>query len=154
MLFLDFSSAFNTINSYYPVCKLGLLGFGIPLCNWLLDFFTEIIVPQHHYPQYGLSPGLCTEPSAARSDTTVVGLTRDDYNLAYWELQWSQQPDDEHWQDQRNSHQKSERSPIRKIRPSHAAFLINNTAVEMVSSTMFCRGHISPQLVSEHCGCG
>lgn len=32
-------------------------------------------------------------PPAARSDTTVVVLTRDDYNLAYWQLQWSQQPD-------------------------------------------------------------
>ncbi|TWW79883.1 hypothetical protein D4764_10G0009130 [Takifugu flavidus] len=35
---------------------------------------------------------------------------------------------------------------IRKIRPSQAAFLINNTAVEMVSSTMFCRGHITDNL--------
>ena len=37
MLFLDFSSAFNTIIPQWLVDKLG---FSTPLCNWLLDFLT------------------------------------------------------------------------------------------------------------------
>ncbi len=41
MLFVDFSSAFNTIIPQHLVSKLGPLGLGTPLCNWLLDFLTE-----------------------------------------------------------------------------------------------------------------
>ena len=41
MLFLDFSSAFNTIIPQHLVDKLGPLGFSTPLCNWLLEFLAE-----------------------------------------------------------------------------------------------------------------
>jgi len=41
MLFLDFSSAFNTIVPQRLVEKLGPLGFSTPLCNWVLDFLTD-----------------------------------------------------------------------------------------------------------------
>ncbi|MCJ8741467.1 hypothetical protein PDJAM_G00071020 [Pangasius djambal] len=40
MLFIDFSSAFNTIIPQHLIRKLNLLGLNISLCNWILDFLT------------------------------------------------------------------------------------------------------------------
>ena len=41
MLFIDFSSAFNTIVPKQLLCKLDQLGLNTSLCNWLLDFLSE-----------------------------------------------------------------------------------------------------------------
>ncbi|KAK3506672.1 hypothetical protein QTP70_013797 [Hemibagrus guttatus] len=38
MLFINFSSAFNTIIPQYLIEKLSLLGLNTSLCNWILDF--------------------------------------------------------------------------------------------------------------------
>ncbi len=40
MLFIDFSSAFNTIIPQQLIRKLNLLGLNTSLCNWILDFLT------------------------------------------------------------------------------------------------------------------
>ena len=40
MLFIDFSSAFNTIIPQQLIQKLDRLGMNTTLCNWLLDFLT------------------------------------------------------------------------------------------------------------------
>ncbi|KAK1804854.1 hypothetical protein P4O66_003555 [Electrophorus voltai] len=40
ILFIDFSSAFNTIVPQHLIGKLSLLGLNTSLCNWILDFFT------------------------------------------------------------------------------------------------------------------
>ncbi|KAK3527139.1 hypothetical protein QTP86_013051 [Hemibagrus guttatus] len=40
MLFIDFSSAFNTIIPQHLIKKLSLLGTNTSLCNWILDFLT------------------------------------------------------------------------------------------------------------------
>ncbi len=40
MLFIDFSSAFNTIIPQQLIHKLNLLGLNTSLCNWILDFLT------------------------------------------------------------------------------------------------------------------
>ncbi len=40
MLFIDFSSAFNTIIPQQLINKLKLLGLNNSLCNWMLDFLT------------------------------------------------------------------------------------------------------------------
>ncbi|KAK3569886.1 hypothetical protein QTP86_006751 [Hemibagrus guttatus] len=40
MLFIDFSSAFNTIIPQHLTKKLSLLGINTSLCNWILDFLT------------------------------------------------------------------------------------------------------------------
>ncbi|KAK3572107.1 hypothetical protein QTP86_022186, partial [Hemibagrus guttatus] len=40
MLFIDFSSAFNTIIPQHLIEKLSLLGLNTSLCNWILDFLT------------------------------------------------------------------------------------------------------------------
>ncbi len=41
MLFIDFSSAFNTIIPQQLICKLDKLGLSTSLCNWLLDFLCQ-----------------------------------------------------------------------------------------------------------------
>ncbi|KAK3517233.1 hypothetical protein QTP70_001244 [Hemibagrus guttatus] len=41
ILFIDFSSAFNTIIPQHLIEKLSLLGLNTSLCNWILDFLTE-----------------------------------------------------------------------------------------------------------------
>lgn len=41
MLFIDFSSAFNTIIPQQLICKLDKLGISTSLCNWMLDFLTQ-----------------------------------------------------------------------------------------------------------------
>ena len=38
MLFIDYSSAFNTIVPYKLITKLRTLGLNTSLCNWILDF--------------------------------------------------------------------------------------------------------------------
>ncbi|KAI2665140.1 hypothetical protein H4Q32_021349 [Labeo rohita] len=40
VLFIDFSSAFNTIIPQQLIHKLNLLGINASLCNWILDFLT------------------------------------------------------------------------------------------------------------------
>ncbi|KAK3532777.1 hypothetical protein QTP86_028146, partial [Hemibagrus guttatus] len=40
MLFIDFSSAFNTIIPQHLIEKLRKLGLNTSLCNWILDFLT------------------------------------------------------------------------------------------------------------------
>ncbi|KAK3541003.1 hypothetical protein QTP86_009520 [Hemibagrus guttatus] len=40
MLFIDFSSAFNTIIPQHLIEKLSLLGLNTSLCNWILEFLT------------------------------------------------------------------------------------------------------------------
>ena len=77
MLFLDFSSALNTIIPQHLVEKLGPLGFSTPLCNWLLDFLTErphsavwTELFQCYQPQHRLPSRLCPESSAIHLDDT------------------------------------------------------------------------------------
>ena len=41
MLFIDFSSTFNTIIPQHLIGKLSLLGLNTSLNNWILDFLTE-----------------------------------------------------------------------------------------------------------------
>jgi hypothetical protein len=38
MLFIDYSSAFNTIVPSESITKLRNLGLNTSLCNWILDF--------------------------------------------------------------------------------------------------------------------
>ena len=40
MLFIDYSSAFNTIVPSKLIIKLGALGLNPTLCNWVLNFLT------------------------------------------------------------------------------------------------------------------
>ena len=42
LLFVDLSSAFNTISPMRLITTLNNLGFSTTLCNWILDFLTEV----------------------------------------------------------------------------------------------------------------
>ncbi|KAK6328491.1 hypothetical protein J4Q44_G00004690 [Coregonus suidteri] len=42
MLFIDYSSAFNTLVPSKLVTKLRTLGLNTSLCNWILDFLTGL----------------------------------------------------------------------------------------------------------------
>ncbi len=72
MLFIDFSSAFNTIIPQQIINKLYLLGLNNSLCNWILDFLTwktsvSACRPQHleHYhTEHRCPTRLCAQPAA------------------------------------------------------------------------------------------
>ncbi|KAK3547969.1 hypothetical protein QTP70_001637 [Hemibagrus guttatus] len=73
MLFIDFSSAFNTIMPQHMTEKLRLLGINTSLCNWILDFLTgrpQSIQDreqhlQHHHTEHW-------SPSGLRAQSTAV----------------------------------------------------------------------------------
>ncbi|KAJ8381813.1 hypothetical protein SKAU_G00025910 [Synaphobranchus kaupii] len=48
MLFIDFSSAFNTIIPQHLTAKRTQLGLSTSLCNWVLDFLTGRPQPAWH----------------------------------------------------------------------------------------------------------
>ncbi len=72
MLFIDFSSAFNTIIPQQLINKLSLLGLNNSLCNWILDFLTgrpqSVRVGHNTSSTTTLSTGgptgLCAQPAA------------------------------------------------------------------------------------------
>uniref|UniRef100_A0A8C1TE67 Reverse transcriptase domain-containing protein n=1 Tax=Cyprinus carpio TaxID=7962 RepID=A0A8C1TE67_CYPCA len=112
MLFVDFSSAFNTVIPSKLTTKLGDLDINTFLCNWIMDFLTNR--PQHvrsghtcstaitlntGLPQgsvlrpflYSLYTHNCKPVHGSNSiikftdDTTVIGLIRDNDDTAYRE---------------------------------------------------------------------
>ncbi|KAK1788023.1 hypothetical protein P4O66_016497 [Electrophorus voltai] len=112
MLFIDFSSAFNTIVPQHLIGKLSLLGLNTSLCNWILDFLTgrpqSVQIGSSTSNTTTLSTGapqgsifssllftLLTHDCAAMhslnhiikfaDDTTVVGLINKDNESAYRE---------------------------------------------------------------------
>ncbi|KAK0155262.1 putative RNA-directed DNA polymerase from transposon BS [Merluccius polli] len=158
MLFLDFSSAFNTIIPQHLVSKLAPLGLNTPLCNWLLDFLTDrpqsVRVGRNTSSVISLSTGspqgcvlspllftLMTHDCRARFSTNtslMVGLIRDNNELAYRE-------EVKHLVDLCDTNNlilnvnktKEIIVDFRKKQPSHTPLLINDAAVELVSSTKF-----------------
>jgi hypothetical protein len=64
MLFIDYSSVFNTIAPFKLVTKLRTLRLNTSLCNWILDFLTLRGESRkqhlsHTDPQHGGPPGVC-----------------------------------------------------------------------------------------------
>ncbi|KAK1793819.1 hypothetical protein P4O66_001545 [Electrophorus voltai] len=113
MLFIDFSSAFNTIVPQHLIGKVSLLGLNTSLCNWILDFLTgrpqSVRIGSSTSNTTTLSTGapqgsvlspllftLLTHDCAAMhssnhiikfaDDTTVVGLINKDNESAYREV--------------------------------------------------------------------
>ncbi len=71
MLFIDFSSAFNTIIPQQLINKLNLLGLNNSLCNWILDFLTgrpqSVRVGhnlEHYHTEHRCPTRLCAQPAA------------------------------------------------------------------------------------------
>nr|AAW27349.1 SJCHGC04625 protein [Schistosoma japonicum] len=112
MLFIDYSSAFNTIVPSKLVIKLETLGLDPALCNWVLDFLTghpqvvsvgnkvsTLLILNTGAPQgcllshllYSLFTHDCVAMHASNSiikfadDTTVVGLITNNDEMAYRE---------------------------------------------------------------------
>ena len=71
MLFIDYSSAFNTIVPSKLITKLRTLGLNTSLCNWILDFLTgrpQVIRVSIHTSttlilNTGSLRGVCSTPS-------------------------------------------------------------------------------------------
>ncbi len=112
MLFIDFSSAFNTIVPQQLINKLNLLGLNNSLCNWILDLITgrsqSVCVGHNTSSTITLSTGapqgcvlslllftLLTHDCTAKfssnhiikfaDDTTVVGLISNNDEMHYRE---------------------------------------------------------------------
>ena len=110
MLFVDYSSAFNTIVPAKLVPKLRSLGLKTPLCNWILDFLTSrpqvVRMGKHTSSSLTLSTGapqgcvlspllysLYTQDCVAThssniilkfaDDTTILGLISNNDETAY-----------------------------------------------------------------------
>ncbi len=73
LLFIDYSSAFNTIVPTKLAIKLSDLGLNTSLCDWIQDFLTtsggesQPVHLQLHHPERRSPTGLCPEPPALLS---------------------------------------------------------------------------------------
>ncbi|XP_029971908.1 dynein axonemal assembly factor 11 [Salarias fasciatus] len=140
MLFIDFSTAFNTIIPQQLIYKLDQLGLNTTLCSWLLDFLTGR--PQA-VQGCVLSPLLftllthdCTPTSSSNlfikfaDDTTVVGLINSDETIYRSEVSRLAT-----WCQDNSLHLNVEKTKeivvdLRREHSQHAPLTINGAAVE------------------------
>jgi hypothetical protein len=106
MLFIEYSSAFNTIVPSKLITKLRILGLNTSLCNWIRDFLTgrpqvvrvgsntsATLILNTGAPQgcvlspllYSLFTHDCMAIITFADDTTVVTLITDNDETAYSE---------------------------------------------------------------------
>ncbi len=174
MLFIDFSSAFNTLIPQQLINKLHLLGINNSLCNWILDFLTgrpQSVRVGHNTsstttlstgaPQgYVLSPLLftllihdCTSKFSSNhiikfaDDTSVVGLisTNDETHYREEVAQLAE------WCGANNlslnvGKTKEVVMDFRRNSVDHPPLTIDSSTVERVSSTKFLGVHITEDL--------
>lgn len=179
MLFIDYSSAFNTIVPSKLITKLGNLGIDPSLCNWILDFLTNrpqsVRLDKHTSSTLTLNTGVpqgcvlspllyslftydCTPVHGTNTiikyadDTTVIGLISNNDELAYRE-------EVQHlaaWCADNNLALNSKKTKelivdFRKSRGgTHTPIHINGTEVERVSSFRFLGVNISDDLSWTH----
>ncbi|KAI3358148.1 hypothetical protein L3Q82_003149 [Scortum barcoo] len=174
MLFIDFSSAFNTIIPQQLICKLDKLGLSTSLCNWLLDFLSQrpqaVRVGNNISSSITLSTGApqgcvlspllftllthdCTPTHSSNhlvkfaDDTTLVGLiTKGDETHYRKEVQLLTR-----WCKDNNlllnvSKTKEIVVSFQRGHTQHHPLTIDGAAVERVSSTKFLGVHISDDL--------
>lgn len=174
MLFIDFSSAFNTIIPSQLIRKLTDLGISSLMCNWLLDFLTcrpqhvrldnhcsSIITMNTGVPQgcvmspflYSLFTHDCRPVDGSNTiikfadDTTVIGLIKDSNEAAYRE----EVDRLAEWCDTNNLLLNTEKTKelivdFRRNADPHPPIHIKGTAVERVNSFKFLGVHISEDL--------
>ena len=175
MLFVDFSSAFNTVIPTKLMTKLGDLGINTSMCNWILDFLTDrpqnvrsgltcstSITLNTGEPQgcvlspflYSIFTSDCKPVYGSNSivkfadDTTVIGLISNNDETAYRE-------EIQHlatWCTENNlllNTTKTKELIVdfrKKSGGTHDTFHINGMAVERVSSYKFLGTHISADM--------
>ncbi len=171
MLFIDFSSAFNTIIPQQLINKLNLLGLNNSLCNWILDFLTgrpqSVRVGHNTSSTITLSTGapqgcvlspLLTHDCTAKfssnhiikfaDDTTVVGLISNNDETHYRE-EVAQLAE---WCGANNLSLNVEKTKEvvmdfrRRNSTDHPPLTIDSSTVERVSSTKFLGVHITEDL--------
>ncbi len=174
MLFIDFSSAFNTIIPQQLINKLSLLGLNNSLCNWILDFLTErpqsVRVGHNTLSTTTLSTGapqgcvlspllftLLTHDCTAKfssnhiikfaDDTSVVGLISNNDETHYRE-EVAQLAE---WCGANNLSLNVEKTKevvmdFRRNPVDHPPLTIGSSTVERVSSTKFLGVHITEDL--------
>ncbi len=169
MLFIDFSSAFNTIIPQQLINKLNLLGLNNSLCNWILDFLTgrpqSVRVGHNTSSTTTLSTGappllftLLTHDCTAKfssnhiikfaDDTTVVGLISNKDETHYRE-EVAQLAE---WCGVNNLSLNVEKTKEvvmdfrRRNSTDHPPLTIDSLTVERVSSTKFLGVHITEDL--------
>ncbi len=174
MLFIDFSSAFNTIIPQQLINKLNLLGLNNSLCNWILDFLTgrpqSVRVGHNTSSTTTLSTGapqgcvlspllftLLTHDCTAKfssnhiikfaDDTTVVGLISNNDETHYRE-EVAQLAE---WCGVNNLSLNVEKTKevvmdFRRNSVDHPPLTIDSSTVERVSSTKFLGVHITEDL--------
>ncbi len=175
MLFIDFSSAFNTIIPQQLINKLNLLGLNNSLCNWILDFLTgrpqSVRVGHNTSSTTTLSTGapqgcvlspllftLLTHDCTAKfssnhiikfaDDTTVVGLISNNDETHYREEVAQLAV----WCGANNLSLNVEKTKEvvvdfrRRNSIDHPPLTIDSSTVEKVSSTKFLGVHITEDL--------
>ncbi len=174
MLFIDFSSAFNTIIPQQLINKLNLLGLNASLYNWILDFLSgrpqSVRVSHNTLSTTTLSTGapqgcvlspllftLLTHDCTAKfssnhiikfvNDTTVVGLISNNDEMHYRE-EVAQLVE---WCGANNlslnvSKTKEVVMDFRRNSVDHPPLTIDSSTVERVSSTKFLGVHITEDL--------
>ncbi|KAI5614754.1 gastrula zinc finger protein XlCGF28.1-like, partial [Silurus asotus] len=165
MLFIDFSSAFNTIIPQHLIEKLSLLGLNTSLCNWILDFLTErpqsVRIGNSISSTTTLSTGapqgcvlspllftLLTHDCAPThssnhiikfaDDTTVVGLISKNDESAYREEVQRLTA----WCGANNLSLNVDKTKemvidFRRVQSDHSPLIIDGSSVEIVKSTKF-----------------
>ncbi|XP_059830614.1 uncharacterized protein LOC132396763 [Hypanus sabinus] len=174
MLFIDFSSAFNTIIPQKLIGKLSLLGLKTSLCNWIQDFLTgrpqsvrigssiSNTITISTWASQGcvfipLLFTLLTHDCAAThssnhiidftDDTTVVGLISENDKSAYREeVQWLTD-----WCRANNlslnvNKTKEMVVDFRRAWSDHSPLNIDGSSVEIVKSTKFLGVHLMENL--------
>ncbi|KAK3507258.1 hypothetical protein QTP70_012937 [Hemibagrus guttatus] len=174
MLFIDFSSAFNTIIPQHLIGKLSLLGLNTSLCNRILDFLTgrpqSVWIGNSASRTTTLSTGapqgcvlstllftLLTHDCAAMhssnhiikftDDTTVVGLISKNDESAYREEVQRLTA----WCKANNLSLNVDKTKemvvdFRRAQSDHSPLNIDGSNVEMVKSTKFLNVHLAENL--------
>ncbi len=174
MLFVDYSSAFNTIVPATLVAKLQTLGLNRSLCSWILDFLTgrsqvvrmgnntsSPLILNTGAPQgcvlspllYSLYTHDCTATHSSNvivkfvDDTTVIGLITDNDEMAYREVVSTLTK----WCQENHLSLNIDKTKelvvdYRRQSREHTPITIDKTPVERVNSFKFLGVHITEDL--------